>query len=200
MKDRDKLVSEIGAMVSDPKLGFIPSWRSKTAPQLLTMLETMEDTDRLNALHRTVRLFKNGIQSRLTLLTYLMHPPASEETWQTITTISAHYPWLMKRPYMYDAFLQLVNQLDERHGIKPDANGRVKSIETHLAVKEAYDADIVTEQRYFQNKRVIQFVEKNYRHREALISYLGERGYNEPSDAAFKEYLNQHKALQEGWL
>jgi hypothetical protein len=198
--DRDKLVGKISAIIACPTLGFIPSWRSYTTPQLLTMLEGVEDPVRLEALYRTVKFFASNLRSRMTLLTYLLHPPASEETWQTILTIGAHYRWLMKTPSMYDPFIYLVGELKDKYGIEPDAKGRVKSIVTHIEVKDDYGIKRQNDLYYVQNKKVVQFVEKHYRHKDAVISYAGKRGYTGLSDSDFKEYLKQHKALQEGWL
>lgn len=198
--ERDRLVEKISALINKPTLGFIPSWRSYTVPRLLTMLEAEEDTARLEALHRTIQLFTSSLQSRMTLLTYLPHPPASEETWRTILNISAHYQWLKKNPGMYDSFIYLAGELRDKYGVEPDAKGRVRSIIAHMEVKDDYGINREGDSYYIQNKMVVQFVEKHYKNKGALISYAGKRGYNGLSDSDFKGYLKQHKALQEGWL
>jgi hypothetical protein len=198
--ERDLLVDKISAIINKPTLGFIPSWKSTTAPQLLTMLEGMEDPVRLEALYRTVQFFTSNLQSRMTLLTYLLHPPASEKTWQTILTIGAHYRWLMKSPSMYDPFIYLVGELQDKYGIEPDAKGRVKSIVAHMEAKDDYGVKKQVDVYYIHNEMVVQFVEKHYRQKDSLISYAGERGYTGLSSDDFEVYLKQHKALQEGWL
>lgn len=200
MSEREELISEINAIISSSSYNFITDWRSKSVPEILAFLKTVDDLERLRALRRVVLIFEATVRSRVAMITYLLNPEDTENMWQTIASISAHSEWLSANSYEYGSFVDAIHVLEHDHGIKADNNGCIKTIEAHLAVQKSYEKDPETTVWYYQNTPLVNLVESNCEHVRELISYVSEHGYNCLSEEGFKDYLKQHEALKTGWL
>jgi hypothetical protein len=136
----------------------------------------------------------------MTVMTYLLDPDEAERTWDVFMSVSAYSEWLITDSDRYDKFIYVLTELRNEYGVIADEKGRVNSLMAHLKAKEDYQVKHRSGRNYMRDSEVVWFVEENWERLDALISYAGERGYTGLSASDFGGYLQQHKALQEGWL
>lgn len=206
---RKRLVKDILAILeADHRLTNRSEW-SEEGKQISKHLAKEKDHEYLQKVHDVCALMTKESQiGDLWQLSRVLCQNGKD----ALNAMHAHLDWISANPGYTTRFVTLQHALVVNRRVKPESNGTIPHIETHLHAQARYNAarnkrtDYALVQQYEFNYPYMEMVEKHADHIDALFDYRDARalegttiGVDDMDEQDFAEYL-KHNAVKDGWL